>query len=1140
MTWQDIKPSPPIALSEDRVLFKPPGRGAPWVVAYLLLILAVQPLVAGNASLGPWPGGSIRPTAVAAPAFLSSGYFVENLGQFRDSGIRFVQLFGDLPVAFGDSSLFVHVVSTENPTGIRSSVAPTGEEQAAVVRVSFDGAHSVSPRGRQAVAFPAHFFLGSDAVRWRTHVPVYSELVYEALYDGIDLVFRSEGGGLKYDFRVQPGANSSRIAMRFEGVDDLALKPRALVLRTAAGTLEDAHPVAWQGQTKVPCSFSLIDTRSVGFTCDGADPELPLDIDPFLYATYLGGGALNGAISVGGDPSGFAYVAGGTQSSDFPTTPGAYDVFQDGLWDAFVVKVHPSGRSLEYATFVGGSGDEVGISIAVDRAGGTAVTGQVSSMDFPVTPGGMMFRGEMDAFLFRLSPAGDRLVYSSCFGGTSFDDGRGVALDAVGNAYVTGYAFSPEFPVTLGAFDTSYSAGTGSPDAFVVKVSPVGTIAYSTFLGGTFRDVGWSIAADPVGNAYVAGLTGPDFPVTNGSYRTIPTGGTEGFLAKLDPTGTSVLFATYLGGSGYDEVFALDVDGGGAATVVGYTNSEDFPTTPGAYDTVPDWFDAFVTQFDPTGSALVFSTRLGGAALDEASSVALQADGGVFVAGYTNSTDFPTTPDAFDRTYGGPTLDVFVTRLTPPGDRLAYGTYLGGSRWDTGGRIALVGGALYVTGTTNSPDFPVTPGAFDTSFGGMQDGFLAKFGFVDEVPQAVATAAPTSGFMGDVFSFDGTSSTDDSDLLTHLWDFGDGTTAVGPTVTHAFSARGTFVVNLTVRDTANQSDSDAVTIWIQNRDPVADAGADGTAAKNTLVTLDGSASHDEDMDPLFFGWVQAGGPPVSLGNPFSAVATFTAVALGSYAFSLSVGDGVGGTSSDVIVVTVSGLPPVAALDPNPITAIPGAPMTFDASASRDPDGLIVDYRFDFGDGREENGTNPVASHTYASPGSYVVSLTVLDDDGFEDRAQAIVAVIAHPATGDFFLTLDSPRKSLRIGQASSLRISVSPVDGFDGAVIAMAVTGIPEGVLATLDRPRVVPPETATLALEVGPNSSPGVYLIVVRGISKGLERVATLELTILPGPSSSTVSSIPMTVLVVAGTSLTVLVILLAAHLWKRRRGEE
>jgi hypothetical protein len=302
-------------------------------------------------------------------------------------------------------------------------------------------------------------------------------------------------------------------------------------------------------------------------------------------------------------------------------------------------------------------------------------------------------------------------------------------VDSAGNAYVTGFTVSADFPTTAGAFQPVFH-GTPARQSFVAKLNPTGTaLVYSTYLGGSGFDRTNGIAVDGAGNAYVTGVTGStNFPTTAAAFQPASGGGSNAFVTKLDPAGAVLVYSTYLGGSGNDEGFGIAVDSAGHAYVTGFTSSPNFPTTVGAFDgTLGGTNDAFVTKLNPTGSALVYSSYLGGSGSDLGLGIAMDSAGNAYVSGRTSSPDFPTTAGAFQPAFGGGTNDAFVTKLDPTGSALVYSTYLGGSGSDPAAAIAVDGaGNAYVTGTTSSPNFPTTAGAFQPTLTGIRDAFVAK------------------------------------------------------------------------------------------------------------------------------------------------------------------------------------------------------------------------------------------------------------------------------------------------------------------------------------------------------------------------------------------------------------------------------
>jgi hypothetical protein len=390
-----------------------------------------------------------------------------------------------------------------------------------------------------------------------------------------------------------------------------------------------------------------------------------------VYSTYLGGVGEAGGFGEEGfgiavDGAGNAYVTGATSSTDFPVTAGAFQTACGGSCkgNAFVTKLNPTGSALVYSTYLGGSGTlgDTGDGIAVDSAGNAYVTGTVSSVDFPVTPNAFQLvfaGGNYDAFVTKFDPTGSALVYSTYLGGSSDADfGKGIAVDSAGNAYVTGQTGSTDFPT----MNPLQPTNAGSTDAFVTKFDHTGSAVYSTYLGGSSDDFGYSIAVDNAGDAYVTGATySTDFPTMN-SLQAANAGGPDAFVAKLNASGSALVYSTYLGGSGADAGYGIAVDSAGNAYVTGQCGSTDFPTMnplQPAYG--GGGYDAFVSEVNALGLTLVYSTYLGGSNIDDGYSIAVDSAGNAYVTGYTESTDFPTM-NPLQPTNGGGT-DGFVAKI---------------------------------------------------------------------------------------------------------------------------------------------------------------------------------------------------------------------------------------------------------------------------------------------------------------------------------------------------------------------------------------------------------------------------------------------------------------------------------------------
>jgi hypothetical protein len=486
------------------------------------------------------------------------------------------------------------------------------------------------------------------------------------------------------------------------------------------------------GPTPVEGRFALLrDGHGFAFRLGQYDKSQPLIIDPSLsFSTYLGGSAVDIGQSIAVDSSGNVYVTGYTYSSDFPTVS-AYDTTLGGTIDAFVTKFNAAGSALTFSTYLGGSSDDVGKAIAVDSSGSVYVTGYTYSSDFPTASAyDTTLGGTIDAFVTKFNATGSALTFSTYLGGSSNDYGYGIAVDSSGNVYVTGYTESSDFP-TASAYDTTLG---GTQDAFITKFNSSGsTLTFSTYLGGASNDYGYGIAIDSSGNIYMTGYTySSDFPTINAYDTTCGgcTGNPDVFVTKFNSSGSALTFSTYLGGSSSEQGNSIAVDSAGNIYVTGWTSSSDFPTVSAYDSTLGGTQDAFITKFNSSGSALTFSTYLGGSGNnDQGNSIAVDSSSNVYVTGYTLSSDFPTA-SAYDSTMGG-SQDAFVTKFNSAGSALTFSTYLGGSASDSASGIAVdSSGNVYVTGYTLSSDFP-TASAYDSTLGGTQDAFVTKFDMSD-------------------------------------------------------------------------------------------------------------------------------------------------------------------------------------------------------------------------------------------------------------------------------------------------------------------------------------------------------------------------------------------------------------------------
>jgi len=515
---------------------------------------------------------------------------------------------------------------------------------------------SAQIQGLDPQAGKANYFLGNDPGRWRVNAPTFARVKYDDIYPGVDLIFYGNAEKLEYDLVVQPAADPGVIELEFEGAQKIELAPNGdLLLRLPGDCVRQRKPVLYQeidGRRKpIAGNYILQAAHRAGFQIGEYDKSKPLIIDPVLtYSEIFGGNAGTAATSIAVDSHGNSYVTGNIASPGFFTS-NSFQTNLNGSINAFVTKFDTNG-AVVYSTYLGGSAADYGQGIAVDTNGDAFVTGFTSSTDFPMAHALQSTNaGAYDAFVSELNPAGNGLIYSTYLGGSSYDAANSIALDTNGNAILTGYTESTNFPLAHAAQKTN----GGETDVFVTKLNTNGSaLVYSTFLGGSqtenvedyFNEPFGSVAVDLAGNAYVTGLTySTNFPVTNAFQGVMSNFYRTAFVAMYTPSGALVR-STFLGGSEAESGNAIAVDSKGDVFVGGSTVSYDFPTKNALQ---PNYSgsgllftgDGFLTVFDPTGTNLIYSTFLGGSGDDQVNGIAIDSIGDVAVTGFTTSPDFP-------------------------------------------------------------------------------------------------------------------------------------------------------------------------------------------------------------------------------------------------------------------------------------------------------------------------------------------------------------------------------------------------------------------------------------------------------------------------------------------------------------------
>lgn len=643
----------------------------PRLAGYVLL--GIASLVALSTRSSPGLVGDPRPVASrSAGATQQFGHlplaFEVNRGQV-DPQVKYVARAADFSAYLTASGVVVglHPRVDDARTRHVSGSAPSP------LAMQFIGANrEPSITGQNELAGKANYLIGADPGRWQMDVPTYGQVEYANLYSGIDLLFYGTHQQLEYDFLVAAGADPAQIGFSISGVDQVALTEAGdLLLRGIDWNVVERAPYAYQlvdgARRTVPARYTVAG-HQVSFQLETYDAARPLVIDPVLsYSTYLGGSGVDVPIYMDLDAHGNVYITGQTDSLDFPTTARTFQRAMAGSSDVFVSKLNADGSGLLFSTYLGGIGDDAGLGIAAGEEG---------------------------------------LVY--VVGGTN----------------------STNFPTTRRALQPAY--GGGPNDGFVVALNSTGSkLVYSTYLGGSGYDVAYIGPTDEDGHVYAIGFTdSEDFPTTSGAFQRALRGHSlDGFVTKLDSSGSRVLYSTYLGGTGNDLAIDGTVDRSGNAYVTGLTTSTDFPVTrsafQGSYGGGPT--DTFVAKLNRNGSALVYSTYLGGTGFEAPSDLTIDSSGNAYVPGATSSPDFPTTAGAFQTTFAGGNVDGFLTKLDPTGSRAAYSTYIGGSGDDAAGavRVDRFGNAV-VPGQTDSTDFPVTRGAIQAANAGGSDAFAIK------------------------------------------------------------------------------------------------------------------------------------------------------------------------------------------------------------------------------------------------------------------------------------------------------------------------------------------------------------------------------------------------------------------------------
>jgi fibronectin type 3 domain-containing protein len=699
------------------------------------------------------------------------GPFLENGGQLADPDVLYFARGHPLSIALArDGLVFNLVEASVTPTGPAEDLAMANHDplekssRVAVITLTFEGCNDVTPVGTEPLVRKTNYLIGNDPDLWVQGALSFREVIYEDLYDGIDLVFYFRDGMLKYDFVVGVAADPGQIVLSYEGVESLGVDGTSgdLLIHTELGTLRDRRPILLGSRggepTDAPSAFRLLGDRllgdnEVGFDCREACARgVPFVIDPGLqWSTYIGGsGDYESIQSIVLDGEGNVYGVGFTESVDFPTTPGVHNVDFNGSLDGMVVKLDPSGSDLLVASYIGGKNGEVANDLWLASDGGIYVTGHTNSADFPVTNDAIVkdHIGKHDIFIVKLSSDASSVEYGTFLGGSEDESGMKALVQSDGTVYLFGHTTSNDLPTDPSAYCGTREGSRSDLDLFVMRLdSSLSHILKCTYIGGTGNDLvenlgRWpygDLFVDVSGQVFVAGTTwSTDFPTTAGALRPEPGGGggPEGFVSKLDSNLSTLLSSTYIGGSSdLDYTIAIVVGTNGSVYLTGETRSSDLRITEDALRTTfnPPYTDAYLMVFDNDLSSLAYGTFLGGSGWDYGSRIALGPDEEcIYIWGGSNSFDIKVTAGAFDPVNRGGNGDCFLWEMDLASMNLTYTTYFGGSDFE--GNYLCINpmvmdghGMLHLCGYTLSTDLFTTEGAYNRTFqGGIYDGFILK------------------------------------------------------------------------------------------------------------------------------------------------------------------------------------------------------------------------------------------------------------------------------------------------------------------------------------------------------------------------------------------------------------------------------
>jgi gliding motility-associated-like protein len=999
--------------------------------------------------------------------------FIENKGQW-DNQIKFRSEVpaGSFYIRSGGFTVLQHneqdllklqeIVKGHNFNSVTSKTPFTLRSHA--YKVDFAGASSnLEMIPDKPLDYYNNYFIGDDPSKWAGNCKIYQGITAKNVYPGIDVRYYTDKGSMKYDIIVKPGADLSKIVLRYTGADKLEVKDKQLVIKTSVGDVREMDPYTYQFENNRRKQISakyLLSGNEIRFDVKNYDRNETLVIDPTLiFCSFTGSTGDNWGFTATYGPDGSFFAGGINLASGYPVTAGAFQTVWSGgtgptsPTDISIMKVSPLGNTKLYATYIGGSGNEQPHSLVVDGAGNLVIAGRTNSPNYPTTGSGLIGTGgSYDIIVTKLNATGSALIGSKKIGGSGDDgvninanrtvsslqqnygdDGRSeVILDGVGNIYVASCTQSNNFPATGGAFQTSSG---GAQDGVVLKLNPsVSALTFASYLGGNGDDAGYVLSLAPNGNIYVAGGTSStNFPgVTAGVINSSNQGGIDGYVSIINTTGSSIVRSTYLGTANTDQVFGIQFDLLGFPYVCGQTRG-GWPVLNAAYSV--GGAPQFISKLQPDLSAYVYSTTFGrSSGIPNISITAFLVDNceNVYVSGWGGAIDqfqssgtnpMPLTPDAFPMTPDGHDFYFFVLKKNATSQ--LFGSYFGqnggfNDHVDGGTSRFDKQGVIYqaVCGNCNGgATFPVTPGVVGPANlaignGGGCNLAMIKIAFdyagvdaglqsmINGVPRDTAGCAPLTVDFRDTVA----------NGVTFYWYFGDGSlpnpviTTV-PNTSHTFTTPGLYQVMLIAEDssTCNIRDTAYLHIKVGNLPATLDFNPVKLAPCDSLKYRFDNLSIAPPSRPFTntsFVWDFGDNSPLVTTGPGPVFHSYANS--GSYTVKLTLIDTAYCNAPDTITKIISIAPLVVAQFTTPPTGCVPYTAQFENTSIAGQT-----FSWTFGDGGVSNATNP--TYTYNTPGTYLVTLIANDPNTCNIADTASMSITVYPIpVSNFTFNPDPP------------------------------------------------------------------------------------------------------------------------------------